>query len=346
MGQQERTSGVQEKQGTSKTIEVGRLLHNTPDNFIGGKISSFTPQWEIITSDRYILDIIQFGYKIEFSSMPCIDCNRKEIKFSGKEHNVINELLKKLTIKGVIEKVSPEPDQILSNIFIRPKSDGSYRLILNLSHLNDHIDKKHFKMETLRSALQLVKKNCFFAKLDFKDAYYSISIKESDRKFLRFIWNGNTYQFTCLPNGLSSAPRIFTKVMKPVFSTLRHEGHTNCAYIDDALLSGDTFQNCSENVDRTTTLVDGLGLTVHPNKSIFVPSQCIEFVGFMIDSVKMTVVLTERKTQDIIKQCSFILQTYSVTIREFAKLIGKLVSCEPGVQYAPLYYKSLERVHC
>ena len=34
-----------------------------------------------------------------------------------------------------------------------------------------------------------------------KDAYYSIPIQSSDRKFLRFIWEGELYEFTCLPNG-------------------------------------------------------------------------------------------------------------------------------------------------
>lgn len=31
-----------------------------------------------------------------------------------------------------------------------------------------------------------------------------------------------------------------------------------------------------------------------------------------------------------------------MTIREFARVIGKLVASEPGVQYAGLYYKHLE----
>lgn len=32
----------------------------------------------------------------------------------------------------------------------------------------------------------------------------------------------------------------------------------------------------------------------------------------------------------------------TITIRKFAQLIGKLVASEPGVSYAPLYYKTLE----
>ena len=37
-----------------------------------------------------------------------------------------------------------------------------------------------------------------------------------------------------------------------------------------------------------------------------------------------------------------ILMCDSITIREFAQLIGKLVAAEPGVLYGPLYYKTME----
>jgi hypothetical protein len=43
-----------------------------------------------------------------------------------------------------------------------------------------------------------------------------------------------------MPNGITSVPSIFTKLMKPVYSTLRQYGHKNVAYIDDSLLIADT----------------------------------------------------------------------------------------------------------
>lgn len=178
-------------------------------------------------------------------------------------------------------KKQHEQGEVLSHIFIRPKTDGSYRLILNLSNLNEHIEKKHFKMETLKSALNLVEKDCFFAKIDLKDAYYSVPIVAQDRKFLRFTWQGKLYAFCSLPNGLTSAPRIWTKLLKPVFSSLRKKGHTNTAYIDDVLLQSETFRECVTNINDTISLMDGLGLTPHPEKSVTIPSQVIEFVGFL-----------------------------------------------------------------
>jgi hypothetical protein len=61
---------------------------------------------------------------------------------------------------------------------------------------------------------------------------------QEDQKYLRFIWKEFYFQYSCLPNGLTSAPRLFTKLMKPVFATLRQYGYKNAGYIDYSLLIG------------------------------------------------------------------------------------------------------------
>ena len=92
------------------------------------------------------------------------------------------------------------------------------------------------------------------ASVDLKDAYYSIPIAEEDRKILIFQWKGEYYLFTCLPNGLSSAPRILTKILKPVYARLRSIGHTCMGHIDDSLLVGQSFNSCHRNIADTVTL--------------------------------------------------------------------------------------------
>ena len=94
-------------------------------------------------------------------------------------------------------------------------------MILNLKGLNSHIEYHHFKMDSLWSAARLMTPQCYMASLDLKDAYYSVPIADEHRKYLRFYWKGQLFQYTCLPNGLSSAPRYFAIILKPVYSTLR-----------------------------------------------------------------------------------------------------------------------------
>ena len=95
-------------------------------------------------------------------------------------------------------------------------------------------------METLESALKLIKPFSYVASIDLRHPYYSIHMAENDQKFLRFQWKEKNYQYTCMPNGITSAPSIFTNIMKPVYSTLRQYGHKNVAYIDDSLFIADT----------------------------------------------------------------------------------------------------------
>ena len=99
--------------------------------------------------------------------------------------------------------------------------------------------------------------------------------------------------------------------------------------------------------------MDSLGLTVHPNKSVLIPCQQIIFLGFILCSITMTIKPTIEKCKKVIELGQLVLSQKRVTIRVFAKLIGKLVALEQGVEYAPLYYKPLEkvkdqqlRIHC
>ena len=50
-------------------------------------------------------------------------------------------------------------------IFPRGNKDGSVRIILNVTHLNVHVEFYHFKMETLQDFLPLVIHDCFFASI-------------------------------------------------------------------------------------------------------------------------------------------------------------------------------------
>ena len=87
--------------------------------------------------------------------------------------------------------------------------------------------------------------------LDLTDAYYSVSISPESQKYLKFQVQDQLYKFLTLPNGLCSARRIFTKLMKPVYSTLRTRSHVSSGYLDDSFLLDDTFAECQTNVNET-----------------------------------------------------------------------------------------------
>ena len=68
------------------------------------------------------------------------------------------------TKKGIIKPVvQAYPDEFRSNIFVRPKSDRGIKKILNLKPFSQqYVDKIHFKMESLKSAINVMTPICFW----------------------------------------------------------------------------------------------------------------------------------------------------------------------------------------
>ena len=263
--------------------------------------------------------------------------------FNIHEHAIVEKEIHTLLEKGVIQGSLHEPGEFISPIFLRPKSDGSYRMILNLKKFNEFVEYHHFKMDTLDTVIKMMKPGCFMASVDLRDAYYTVPVHPEHRKYLKFLFNGTLYQYTCLPNGLSSAPRIFTKLLKPVFATLHEQGYLNSGYIDDSYLQGDTSSECSANVDATVSLFSELGFYLHDDKSVFKPTQQLIFLGFQLDSRTMTVSPTIQKVSKTIQACTTLKNKQSPLISDVAEVIGILVSNFPGMDYGPLYYRALDR---
>lgn len=81
-----------------------------------------------------------------------------------------------------------------------------------------------------------MKKDCFMISINLADACWSISVAISDKKQSLFQLEEVRYKYICLKNDLSSALRIFTKLLKPVLSALLKESHQAMNYLDNFFL--------------------------------------------------------------------------------------------------------------
>lgn len=178
-----------------------------------------------LTWDPVILQYVT-GVKIEFKGeiLPQHSSNRPSL-FNAKEQTILQSEIDKLITKDVMVPTSPERGDFVSTIFLRPKKDGAHRTILNLKQFNAFVEYHHFKMDTLDTAINMIKRGCFMVLVDLKDAYYTVPIGPCHQKFFKFWFNGEYFQYNCLPIGLASAPRVFTKLLKQVYSALQSAGH-------------------------------------------------------------------------------------------------------------------------
>lgn len=189
----------------------------------------------------------------------CDQHNVRVQRFNSIEENIIAAEILRLCEKGVLEETTHCKGEFIPPIFTRHKKDGTYRLILNLKEFNENVEYHHFKMESIQSVINMVTPNCFMASIDIKDAYSSVPIAPEHPKYLRFQWKGKLLQYTCFPNGLACCPRLFTKLLKPAYASLRQTGDEIVPFIDDSCLQSGKEQECWQSVKKTALLLQDLG---------------------------------------------------------------------------------------
>lgn len=313
------------------------------NTIIAGKLRNHQTFWNSLTTDTNILNIIQ-GYQIEFTMKPYQYKPRiTPIPKNMEKAKVIQDEINSLLQKQAILPVQSHPKEFISIIFLVPKKSGGMRPIINLKPLNRFIETIHFKMETLQTVLNLIQEGYFLISMDLKDAYFSIPIHLLHRKYLRFIWRNQTYEFQCLPFGLKSAPRIFTECTKPLMAFLRTQGHRGVIYIDDSLWLAQTITQAQEMCTKVLKVFQKAGFVINQQKSILIPSQKILFLGYLIDTVEMKVFLPQEKIKLILIEIRKLLSSVNPKIQVVAHVIGLIVSAFPAIYQGPLYYRSLEK---
>jgi hypothetical protein len=105
------------------------------------------------------------------------------------------------------------------------------RLIWNGRHVNRHMRKRPFRMETLqREGRALFERSSFGGTLNVSSAYHHVDMAPDAFPYLGFEWEGSFYCSEVLPFGLSSAPWLFTTVMGHSVKFLRYEGFDGVAH--------------------------------------------------------------------------------------------------------------------
>lgn len=168
------------------------------------------------------------------------------------------------------------------------------RIILDLLWFNEAVEKLYFRIESIHTATNMIIPGVFMSSID---AYFTFPIAVSDRKYLKFRWNDKLWRFIGLPMGISCAPRIFAKLITPIYAHLRTLVGTMFPVSRWLFFFfiGFSEQEYLESTMSLTRLFTELGFKVHSEKSSLIPSQRLKFLGFIIDSCEMTIPLPDSK---------------------------------------------------
>ena len=236
---------------------------------------------------------------LDLLETPCQYFQPTPLNFSQEEIEATNRLISELVLKNAIERCESEPREYVSRIFLRRKPNGSYGMILDLSSFNWFVDYCKFKQDTLVKMLTLVTQSCHMVSLDLTDAYLLVAIAIAHQKLLKFEWSGRLWKWVSMPFGLTEAPRKFTKLTKPPLALIRQHGYNIANFLDDFFQAEQTYQRCYSAIQCAYTVLVGLGFLPNFNKSMLVPTQCIDALGHTIDSRRMVVYLPPTKVSCI-----------------------------------------------
>ena len=160
------------------------------------------------------------------------------------------------------------------------------------------------------------------AKVDIKDAYFMLPIREEDRAFLKFSFKDRTYQFKCLPFGLACAPRVLTKTLKPAAAQLRKLGGATDRLHRHFFILAESKDLARDHAIDLVYLLENLGFAISKAKCQLDPTQTIEFLGFSVNSASQKLSLPSGKIKKVRAETRALLSNSQVSIRKLSQLLG------------------------
>ncbi len=154
------------------------------------------------------------------------------------------------------------------------------------------------------------------------------------------------YEFQCLPFGLSSAPRAFTRLLKPVVAVLRSSGIRIVIYLDDLLIMHQDRQEIVKIFNMVLALLKNLGFLIKVEKCSLYPTQALVFLGALLDPKKLTIAVPMKKLQDLQRESANVAKKEACSMHELASMIGRMNQmARIGIHQAPLHYRALQRAY-
>ena len=286
--------------------------------------------------DPWVVEVLRRGYHIPFARVPPL--SQEPIPMPSyapmsTKGVALEEVTRALISKGAVELAPLPSPGFYSRLFVVWKTSGSWCPVIDLSHLNRFLASSPFKMETIQSVLLSVRPGDWMVSIDLKEAYLQIPVHPESRQYLRFVVFGHVYQFRALCFGLASAPQVFTRVMAPVSSILHSMGIRLRRYLDDWLIQSSSWEAVLRDLRVVLDLCMELGIVVNPEKSNFVPSQKVLYLGTVLDSQTLVASPSPDHIARLLSLGGKFLSSVQQPAACWQSLLGTLVFPHPQASY-------------
>jgi transposase InsO family protein len=195
-----------------------------------------------------------------------------------RELRILREYLESSMEKGWIQKSeSPAGAPIL---FV-PKKDGTLRLCVDYRRLNEVTIKNRHPLPLISETIDRLSGAAVYTKLDLRDAYHRIPIKESDRWKTAFRTRYGHFEYTVMPFGLTNAPATFQAYINQALAG--YLDITCVAFMDDILIYSADPAEHTEHVRQVLERLRQYSLYAKLSKCEF-RTDCVDFLGYRIST--------------------------------------------------------------
>ena len=248
-----------------------------------------------ITQGPWVLQVVQ-GYQIEFMKPPVQLVPARMPSLPPTLETVLDQEVQELLNKEAVHLVKQRvvTEGFISALFVVPKKDRGNRPVVNLKPLNQCITYEHFKMEGIHMLRDLLKLGDWLVKIDLKDAYLTVPIWINHQKYLGSFSVERQHARVCLsPLRFSFCPESVHEADETSCSSIDTAGLI--IYLDDILIMAESSDLVLHQAASALNLLESLGFIVNYEKSHLVPTQEIEFLGLLVNSKNLTLILPGEK---------------------------------------------------
>ena len=148
-------------------------------------------------------------------------------------------------------------------LFVK-KKEGSLRPCLDYRGLNKGTIKDRYPLPLIDETLTRIAKARIVTKIDIRDAYNLICIKEGDEWKTALRTRYGLFEFLVMPFGLTNAPATFQSYVNETLQPYLDQFCT--AYLDDVLVYSEIPEEHTTHVRLVLELLQKAGLLVKPQK--------------------------------------------------------------------------------
>ncbi len=155
---------------------------------------------------------------------------------SAPERGALENYLTESLAAGIIV---PSSSPAGAGFFFVKKKDGSLRPCIDYRGLNDITVKNRYPLPLMSSAFEILQGAKVFTKLDLRNAYHLVRIKEGDEWKTAFNTPNGHFEYRVLPFGLVNAPAVFQALVNDVLRDMLNI--FVFMYLDDILIFSPTL---------------------------------------------------------------------------------------------------------